>query len=200
MARKYEGKRVYRNRAVVAAMLPAACTKCGRVVTADMRWHADHILSRYEAEAMGMSEAQIDSPSSLGPAHASCNEKDGARLGNMARATRAPQRKITPIKREIRFSGEAETVPGGPTQFFSPEGFCGSPECQAWSFRVDAPYVTVRGSEARLMTSQEASLHQVFVELGPDANMERWAALHNEVFTTEQEPERVPCTCSGGRS
>ena len=119
--RKYEGSRVYRNRAVVRAQLPAACTKCGGVVTDEMRWHADHIVSRYEAEAMGWTQQDIDSPANLGASHASCNERDGARLGNKARAS-APPRRITPIRRTFKFSGDAGTVPGAAPKNLSPAG------------------------------------------------------------------------------
>lgn len=119
---KYQGTRVQRNRAVVRAQLPAPCTKCGGVVTDQMRWHADHIVSRWEAEQAGWTQQQIDSPTNLGACHGSCNEKDGARLGNKARARDAQARRITPIRREIRFSGDALTVSGVAPQKPSPTG------------------------------------------------------------------------------
>lgn len=117
---KYQGKRSTTNRAAVRATLPGPCTKCGGVVTEDMQWHADHIRSRAELEALGVPVSQIDSPANLGPAHKSCNERDGAAMGNRARAKARKAAHITPIRREISFSDGAQTVPGVPTQNPSP--------------------------------------------------------------------------------
>jgi hypothetical protein len=86
-----------------------------------MKWEADHPISRVQAEALGISQEEQDR--SVVAAHASCNHKHGAKLGNAHRAKpRTEQRKITPVKREINFSDEASRVPGVPPHFFSPEG------------------------------------------------------------------------------
>jgi hypothetical protein len=84
-----------------------------------MRWEADHTLSRVQAEALGISQAEQDR--AVAPAHASCNHKHGAKLGNQLRAqSRTETRTITPIKRKVEFLEEApEPRPCAP-QVFSP--------------------------------------------------------------------------------
>ena len=99
--RKYQGSRVARNRAVVRPLLPTACFRCGDLVTEQMKWHADHMIARAEAEAMGWTEAQIDSPSNLAASHASCDARAGAELVN---SRRARPRQVVSIRREVRFS------------------------------------------------------------------------------------------------
>lgn len=73
MPSNYSSKRSNRARAIVKAQLPAPCTICHGIVTADMRWHADHIMQRAFAEAAGWTREQIDAASNLGPAHKSCD-------------------------------------------------------------------------------------------------------------------------------
>ena len=91
MSKTYATKRVNRNREIVKAMLPAPCTKCRGLVTQEMNWHADHILSRAEGEALGMSPLEIDASWNLGPAHRSCNTKAGGKLGAQMKAGKKKQ-------------------------------------------------------------------------------------------------------------
>lgn len=98
--RQYSSKRSNAARKVAAAQLPAACTICKRIVTAQMQWQADHITPRVIAEAQGWTQQDIDSPSNIGPAHRSCNESSGARLGNLHRAKAQVQpRRVPQVKR-----------------------------------------------------------------------------------------------------
>lgn len=115
-ARKYSGQRSAAARKVAAAQLPAPCTICRRVVTAEMQWQADHITPRVIAEAQGWSASDIDSPSNIGPAHRSCNEGSGAKLGNFHRAqAKTEPRKITKVDRpSLGFFCESSPVPGVP--------------------------------------------------------------------------------------
>ena len=73
--RRWGGADSRAARAIVRPMLPAPCTKCGKPVTEDMDWHADHI----HAAALG----GANDASNYGPAHARCNEADGGKLGAM---------------------------------------------------------------------------------------------------------------------
>ena len=72
-ARRWGGNDSRKARAIVAPTLPAPCTRCGRIVTADMEWHADHIL---EDTFGGKADA-----GNLGPAHAKCNTSAGGKIG-----------------------------------------------------------------------------------------------------------------------
>jgi hypothetical protein len=86
-----------------------------------MKWEADHIVSRVTAEAQGWTKAEQDAPTNLGLAHASCNHKAGAALGNKLKARpRTEQRKITPIKRVVQFSSEPSNTPAAAPQVFYP--------------------------------------------------------------------------------
>ena len=128
--RKYSGQRSVAARKVAAAQLPAPCTICQRIVTADMQWQADHILPRVIAEMQGWSATDIDSPSNIGPAHRSCNEGSGAKLGNIHRATaKTEPRKIPKVDRpSLSFSGDSLPVPGVPLTFLSPVSAEGAQE------------------------------------------------------------------------
>lgn len=117
--RQYSSTRSSRARKIVAAQLPTNCYRCNRIVTADMKWEADHPMSRVQAEALGISEHEQDQ--SVVAAHASCNHKAGASLGNAMKAKpRTEQRKITRIKRAVSFSGETTNTPRLAPQVFSP--------------------------------------------------------------------------------
>ena len=118
MPSNYKSSRSLAARKRVAAQLPAPCYRCGRIVTAEMKWEADHPLSRVQAEALGISEAEQDS--TVVPAHASCNHKHGAMIGNQLRAKTAIRR-VTPIRREVRFSDGEPTTPAAARQNFYPE-------------------------------------------------------------------------------
>lgn len=96
--RQYSSKRSVSARKTVAALLPAPCYRCGRIVTADMKWEADHTTSRVQAEALGISEVEQDRM--VAPAHASCNHKHGAKLGNALKAkAKTEPRKVPQVKR-----------------------------------------------------------------------------------------------------
>ena len=71
--RRWGGNDSRKARAIVRAMLPAPCTRCGEPVTEDMEWHADHVQ---EAAFGGEDRA-----SNYGPAHARCNTSAGGRIG-----------------------------------------------------------------------------------------------------------------------
>jgi hypothetical protein len=59
--------------AAVRRMLPAACSRCGGLVTDEMDWHADHLTER--------AQGGTDSPDNYGPAHAHCNTSAGGKIG-----------------------------------------------------------------------------------------------------------------------
>lgn len=57
-------------------------------------------MPRVIAEAQGWDATQIDAASNIGPAHRSCNESSGARLGNYHRAkAKATPRTVPTVKR-----------------------------------------------------------------------------------------------------
>jgi hypothetical protein len=91
-AKRWGGARSAKARAVVKRMLPAACTRCGGLVTDEMEWHADHIQER--------STGGQDSPDNYGPAHAHCNTSAGGRIG--AAITNGTRVTPAPITREKR--------------------------------------------------------------------------------------------------
>lgn len=63
-----------------------------------MKWEADHTISRVQAEALGISEVEQDRL--VAPAHASCNHRHGATLGNQLRAkAKAEPRRVPQVKR-----------------------------------------------------------------------------------------------------
>ncbi len=70
----HDGGASRRNRQIVAAMLPAACYRCGGLVTADDDWHADHIVP------LVVTGEQTPGPDMLAPSHARCNTRHGAQL------------------------------------------------------------------------------------------------------------------------
>ncbi|RNL52741.1 hypothetical protein D7003_13605 [Arthrobacter oryzae] len=77
-------------------------------------------MSRVHAEALGISEHEQDQ--ACVAAHASCNHKHGASIGNAMKAKpRTEQRKIAPIKRKIEFSSEGPKTPAVAPQVFSPD-------------------------------------------------------------------------------
>jgi 5-methylcytosine-specific restriction endonuclease McrA len=97
----YSSKRSNAARKTVRANGSGPCIRCGRWVDVDLhKWEADHIISRAEAQAHGLSTAELDSAQNLGLAHASCNHKAGAALGNALRAkAKAEPRRVPQVKR-----------------------------------------------------------------------------------------------------
>lgn len=75
-APKWQGHHSRKARQIVRTMLPGPCSRCGREVTDDMLWHADHIPGR---EHLPVSEWL--NPEHLRPAHKRCNELAGAKRG-----------------------------------------------------------------------------------------------------------------------
>lgn len=101
------------------------------MVTADMRWNADHPTARVHAEALGIPEHEQDR--TVVPSHRTCDAKAGAKLGNIHRAqVKAEPRKIPKVSRpSLSFFGEPSRVPGVPLQLLSPapaEDCTGDPE------------------------------------------------------------------------
>lgn len=122
--RQYSSKRSNAARKVAAAMLPSPCSICGRVVTADMQWQADHITPRVIAEAQGWTANDIDSPSNIAPSHASCNARSGAKVGNQLRSkAQPPTRHVPNVKRPTLkpFSDGITNTPAVAPQILSPE-------------------------------------------------------------------------------
>ena len=66
-----------RERARLAALLPLPCSRCDRLVTAEMAWHVDHLVDRVRGG--GHDRAN------LGVAHARCNTSAGSALGRQRR-------------------------------------------------------------------------------------------------------------------
>lgn len=125
MARKYSSTRSGAARKVAAALLPCPCFRCGRIVTADMRWNADHTISRVEAEAMGIPQHEQDRM--VAPSHAHCDASHGAKLGNQLRGRRTPEQRTIPrVERpQLGFFGEDQQSPEGAPQnpsLINPEG------------------------------------------------------------------------------
>lgn len=89
--RRWGGSDSRKAREYVATLLPAPCYRCGKPVTADMEWHADHVQ---EAAYGG-----ADSNENYAPAHARCNTSAGGKLGaaitNGYRNENATTREVT---------------------------------------------------------------------------------------------------------
>lgn len=119
--RKYSATRSKAGRKVAALMLPGPCTICHRLVTADHRWQADHIVSRVVAEAQGWTTTQIDDPSNIGPAHKSCNEREGGKLTGITKRKSVAFRQVPRVVRpSLSFPGDARGVPLKPSIFSPP--------------------------------------------------------------------------------
>jgi hypothetical protein len=71
--RRWGGNDSRRARDIVRPMLPAPCTRCGKIVTDEMEWHADHLQRAVEGGS--------DEATNFGPAHAKCNTSDGGKIG-----------------------------------------------------------------------------------------------------------------------
>lgn len=77
----WHGPRATRARALVAATLPAPCTRCALPVDGTVPWDVDHVQALAEGGALW-------DPTNHGPAHARCNRAAGARMGNYRRSGR----------------------------------------------------------------------------------------------------------------
>lgn len=80
VAKRWSGRVVTQNRERLAAMLPTPCARCGRIVTADMAWHVDHL----DAQVLGGRHDQAN----LAVSHARCNMAHGSALGRARRRSR----------------------------------------------------------------------------------------------------------------
>lgn len=118
MPSNYSSSRSNRARKIVAAQLPTNCIRCNRIVTAEMKWEADHIISRAAATALGLDLTQVDDASNLGASHASCNHKANARP-KQTKAERVEKR-IQKVSRPSFFLTEPRTPAAAP-QVSSPE-------------------------------------------------------------------------------
>lgn len=117
---QYNSTRSRRVRTSVAATLPAPCIRCGAVVTAEMRWDADHLLSRADARDLGVSDADCDAMA--GPAHRSCNLKAAGELTARRNRERATQpRVIERIERPQPSFLEEPAVPRALPNKISPQ-------------------------------------------------------------------------------
>lgn len=66
----------------VAAALPAPCIEgCGRMVEHGSTFDLGHIVSVADALMQGWTTQQINDPSNLGPAHPTCNRRNGGKAG-----------------------------------------------------------------------------------------------------------------------
>jgi hypothetical protein len=73
---KWGGSRSRKARALCRAMLPAACWRCGRTITAETpesEWHAGHLEDRAQGGA--------DLGSNYAPECTGCNLREGGKLG-----------------------------------------------------------------------------------------------------------------------
>lgn len=70
----WSGRKVTTARAHWVARLPLPCYRCGKPVTADMKWTVEHLLER----AYGGSET---STSNQWVSHAHCNYSGGGKIG-----------------------------------------------------------------------------------------------------------------------
>ncbi len=77
----WHGQIVRQARAAIAAMLPAPCGLCGATVQPHHAWQVDHRIPL----ALGGEPYALDN---IRPAHARCNSRAGARLGNRLRRER----------------------------------------------------------------------------------------------------------------
>jgi hypothetical protein len=114
--RQYTSTRSVAARKIAAALLPCPCYRCGRLVTADMRWNADHPTARVHAEAQGIPEHEQDR--TVVPSHRSCDAKAGAKTGNELRAkAKAEPRRVPKVKRpQLQFSSEPSNTPAAAPQ------------------------------------------------------------------------------------
>lgn len=125
MKRHYSSTRSNAARKIAGALLPCPCFRCGRLVTADMKWNADHPIARVDAEAQGIPQHEQDRM--VVPSHSTCDARAGAELGNKLRAQAKTQPRPRPVAKVERpklkpFSGEPQQSPGGALHFLSPDG------------------------------------------------------------------------------
>jgi hypothetical protein len=74
--KKWGGRASTNARKIVRAMLPAACWRCGGMITLEdpeSSWHAGHIEDR--------GQGGQDSASNYAPEHSRCNTSAGGKLG-----------------------------------------------------------------------------------------------------------------------
>lgn len=65
-----------RQRKRIAASLPQPCCRCGKPVTQDMEWEADHLIPLAR-----IPEGSTIPPGMIRPAHKSCNRRAGGKQG-----------------------------------------------------------------------------------------------------------------------
>lgn len=78
----WSGSLVKRARRHVAAMLPAPCWRCGRLLDIDSAWTVGHLIDRADAPHLAAD------PGNWAPECSRCNYSAGARSGNRRRARR----------------------------------------------------------------------------------------------------------------
>ena len=77
----WSGRRRQAARDLVAARLPAPCTRCPDLVDGTTAWDVDHVHPLAQGGALW-------DPTNHGPAHAACNRSAGATMGNHLRSGR----------------------------------------------------------------------------------------------------------------
>lgn len=80
MSKGWGGRRAQQVRAELAATLPAACWRCGGIVTADMAWDVGHLIE------VDLDPSNAYDPDAYAVEHAYCNRRAGAQYGNRKRA------------------------------------------------------------------------------------------------------------------
>ena len=81
------GSTAQRARRVVAATLPAPCSKCGRPVTPDQAWDVDHLAPRHARPDLALD------PRNWAPAHRRCNRRAGQAVTSAKRTAAARARR-----------------------------------------------------------------------------------------------------------
>ena len=78
----WQGAAVRQARKRIAALLPAPCWRCGRILDIDDDWTVGHIIDRAVAPHLA------EDPDNQAPECARCNYRAGAAAGNRRRARR----------------------------------------------------------------------------------------------------------------
>lgn len=91
MSKPWGGRRAQKVRDQLAQTLPAVCWRCGRIITAEMRWDVGHLVE-VDRDPEGAYEDD-----GYAPEHAYCNRAAGAAYGNRKRGA---ARAVSPTSRQ----------------------------------------------------------------------------------------------------
>ena len=86
------GHLAQRARTLVAATLPAPCSKCGQPVTVDQAWDVDHLAARHARPDLAAD------PRNWAPAHRRCNRRAGQRVTSAKRSAAAAARRARRVQ------------------------------------------------------------------------------------------------------